>query len=175
MTPVQTFTGCGSARGITDNNLWRPTRRAKEHYTKVKLSTRRGGRPQHWLVIPPPSNRHYMGTPKPPPEFLISSTKSASPHHTSEIDSPIHANPVPDLVPPEIFIRSNAATGTAVPAHISPSSSKSIIGTWPNHGNWTRPKGPEINNVRMHGHARSAMGMEAMAKELIRWRGNRCA
>jgi hypothetical protein len=30
------------ARGITDDNLWRPTRRAKEHYTKDKLSTRRG-------------------------------------------------------------------------------------------------------------------------------------
>ncbi|HEY1686697.1 MAG TPA: hypothetical protein VGG19_18195 [Tepidisphaeraceae bacterium] len=27
---------------ITDDNLWRPTRRAKEHYTKDKLSTRRG-------------------------------------------------------------------------------------------------------------------------------------
>ena len=26
----------------TDDNLWRPTRRAKEHYTKDKLSTRRG-------------------------------------------------------------------------------------------------------------------------------------
>jgi hypothetical protein len=28
--------------GITDDNLWRPTRRAEEHYTKDKLSTRRG-------------------------------------------------------------------------------------------------------------------------------------
>ena len=27
---------------ITDDNLWRPTRRAEEHYTKDKLSTRRG-------------------------------------------------------------------------------------------------------------------------------------
>jgi hypothetical protein len=32
-----------SSRGcITDDNLWRPTRRAEEHYTKDKLSTRRG-------------------------------------------------------------------------------------------------------------------------------------
>ena len=29
-------------RGITDDNLWRPTRRAEEHRTKDKLSTRRG-------------------------------------------------------------------------------------------------------------------------------------
>jgi hypothetical protein len=28
--------------GITDDNLWRPTRRANGHYTKNKLSTRRG-------------------------------------------------------------------------------------------------------------------------------------
>src|SRR3984957_4885748 len=28
--------------GLTDDNLWRPTRRAEEHYTKDKLSTRRG-------------------------------------------------------------------------------------------------------------------------------------
>ena len=27
---------------ITDDNLWRPTRRAEEHYTNDKLSTRRG-------------------------------------------------------------------------------------------------------------------------------------
>ena len=27
---------------ITDDNLWRPTRRAEEHYTKDQLSTRRG-------------------------------------------------------------------------------------------------------------------------------------
>ena len=26
----------------TDDNLWRPTRRAEGHYTKDKLSTRRG-------------------------------------------------------------------------------------------------------------------------------------
>jgi hypothetical protein len=31
-----------SRRGITDDNLWRPTRRAKGHYTKDKLSTRCG-------------------------------------------------------------------------------------------------------------------------------------
>jgi hypothetical protein len=31
-----------SFRQITDDNLWRPTRRAEEHYTKNKLSTRRG-------------------------------------------------------------------------------------------------------------------------------------
>jgi hypothetical protein len=30
------------SRVITDDNLWRPTRRAEEHYTKDKLSTRRG-------------------------------------------------------------------------------------------------------------------------------------
>jgi hypothetical protein len=28
--------------GITDDNLWRPTRRAEEHYTKDKHPTRRG-------------------------------------------------------------------------------------------------------------------------------------
>jgi hypothetical protein len=27
---------------ITDDNLWRPTRRAEAHYTKDKLPTRRG-------------------------------------------------------------------------------------------------------------------------------------
>ncbi len=34
--------GIGHIGGITDDNLWRPTRRAEEHYTKDKLSTRRG-------------------------------------------------------------------------------------------------------------------------------------
>jgi hypothetical protein len=29
-------------RRITDDNLWRPARRAEEHYTRDKLSTRRG-------------------------------------------------------------------------------------------------------------------------------------
>jgi hypothetical protein len=33
----RTAVGC-----ITDDNLWRPTRRAKEHYTKDELTTRRG-------------------------------------------------------------------------------------------------------------------------------------
>ncbi len=32
----------GRGRRITDDNLWRPTRRAKEHYAKGKLTTRRG-------------------------------------------------------------------------------------------------------------------------------------
>ncbi len=40
---------------ITDDNLWRPTRRAEEHYTKDKLSTRRGAvHSIGWLCVARP-------------------------------------------------------------------------------------------------------------------------
>ncbi len=38
---LQVFSALRRAK-ITDDNLWRPTRRAKEHYTKNNLWSRRG-------------------------------------------------------------------------------------------------------------------------------------
>ena len=51
---------------ITDDNLWRPTRRAKEHCTKDKLSTRRGAvHSIGWLCrpnLPPTASSANAGT-----------------------------------------------------------------------------------------------------------------
>ena len=55
---------CGC--GLTDDNLWRPTRRAEGHYTKDKLSTRRGAvHSIGWLCqLPtaPPTSHPEAGT-----------------------------------------------------------------------------------------------------------------
>jgi hypothetical protein len=40
--PIKRLTTPSCMCGITDDVLWRATRRAEEHYTKDKLSTRRG-------------------------------------------------------------------------------------------------------------------------------------
>jgi hypothetical protein len=45
----------------TDDNLWRPTRRAEGHYTKDKLSTRRGAvHSIGWLCNAPDRRTGYF-------------------------------------------------------------------------------------------------------------------